>query len=186
MRKTILVFIVLQIINNYMYAQENKLPEGWDKISLNGKVAYMNLITGEVSKTLPNKPASNPQVKKEIEYDPTIIHKVQKGETLSIIARKYNLNLGKLYQLNSIVNFDTIEIGDEIVVGYKDNKQKTNVSFENKKVINAPTKKKVHTVNPGDTLYSIARYYGKSVTEIKKVNDLKSNAIFIGQSLLLE
>lgn len=186
MRKTFLIFYLLLFISNYTYAQESKLPKGWDKISLNGKIAYMNLITGDVSKVLPINPATKPQKKIKVEYDPTITHIVQKGETLSTIARKYNLNLGKLYQLNSLENFDKIEIGDEIVVGYEDLKQKKKVSSIDEKSTVVNVEKMNHIVGSGDTLYSIAKQYGKSVTEIKSMNNLKSNTVFIGQRLFIE
>jgi len=40
-----------------------------------------------------------------------------------------------------------------------------------------------HTVVKGDTLYSISRKYGLSVTELQKLNNLKDNTISIGQTL---
>ena len=40
-----------------------------------------------------------------------------------------------------------------------------------------------HTVQKGETLYSISRQYGISVDELKKLNDLASNDIKIGQNL---
>lgn len=42
-----------------------------------------------------------------------------------------------------------------------------------------------HTVIKGDTLYSISRKYGLSVNELKKINQLSSNDISIGQTLIL-
>jgi len=40
-----------------------------------------------------------------------------------------------------------------------------------------------HTVANGDTLYSISRKYGLSVSELQKLNNLKDNTISIGQTL---
>ncbi|MCG8184176.1 LysM peptidoglycan-binding domain-containing protein [Tenacibaculum piscium] len=115
--------------------QEKKLPEGWDTVLLDNKTAYMNLITGRISRTFPTESAVKPIPKKE--FDPTILHKVKKGETLSTIARKYNLKLAKLYQLNSVANFDALKIGQEIVVGYAKN------SSEKKAFLNTPTTQSV-------------------------------------------
>lgn len=42
-----------------------------------------------------------------------------------------------------------------------------------------------HRVKSGDTLYSIARRYDTSVTQLKKVNGLTSDVIRVGQSLRL-
>ncbi|WP_233900337.1 LysM peptidoglycan-binding domain-containing protein [Tenacibaculum piscium] len=115
--------------------QDKKLPEGWDTVLLDNKTAYMNLITGRISRTFPTESAVKPTPKKE--FDPTILHKVKKGETLSTIARKYNLKLAKLYQLNSVANFDALKIGQEIVVGYAKN------SSEKKAFLNTPTTQSV-------------------------------------------
>ncbi len=39
------------------------------------------------------------------------------------------------------------------------------------------------TVNKGDTLYSIAKKYNTIVDELKKLNNLTSNTLSIGQTL---
>ncbi|MDB9779235.1 glucosaminidase domain-containing protein [Flavobacteriaceae bacterium] len=44
---------------------------------------------------------------------------------------------------------------------------------------------KIHSVEVGDTLYSIARQYSVSVDEIKKHNKLNDNTIFKGQELII-
>lgn len=167
-------FFLFLLISLSALAQEKKLPQGWDEILLEGKKAYMNLVTGDVVTIKPTKPALKP--KKVKEYDPTITHVVKKGETLSIIARKHNLNLAQLYRLNSLEDFDTIEVGDEIVVGYKNDKVK---SFEENKT----TSNNTYTVKNGDTLFSIARNNNVSVKTIKELNNLKSNTIKVGDKL---
>ena len=43
-----------------------------------------------------------------------------------------------------------------------------------------------HVVKSGDTLWAIGRDYGVTVDELKKLNNLKSNLIFPGQSLKVE
>jgi LysM repeat protein len=40
-----------------------------------------------------------------------------------------------------------------------------------------------HTVQPGDTLYSIALRYNVTIDEIKEMNGLSSNTIKVGQEL---
>lgn len=39
------------------------------------------------------------------------------------------------------------------------------------------------TINKGDTLYSIAKKYNTTVDELKKLNNLTSNTLSIGQTL---
>ena len=45
---------------------------------------------------------------------------------------------------------------------------------------------RIHIVQKGDTLYRLSRRYNISVGKLKKINDLKSNDIHIGQQLRLE
>ena len=43
--------------------------------------------------------------------------------------------------------------------------------------------KDVHTVERGDTLYSISKKYNVSIEKIMKINNLKDNQISIGQEI---
>ncbi len=187
-----MLFILLFFALN-TFSQTNALPEGWDEILLEGKTAYMNLVTGEVSKTKPTKPALKPVEDKE--FDPTLIHVVKKGESLSTIARSYGFGLAKLYQLNSMSNFDKIEIGQEVVVGYAHNEEEKEAFLKgNKKILAHGHDEKenhqedvstyqYHTVAEGETLYRIAVNYKMEVEKIKKLNKLTDNNIYIGQKL---
>lgn len=47
----------------------------------------------------------------------------------------------------------------------------------------APQEPATHNVKKGETLYSLARQYGITVAELKKLNDLKDNLIKINQEL---
>lgn len=46
-----------------------------------------------------------------------------------------------------------------------------------------PTQIDYYTVKAGDSLYSISRKYGMTVDELKKINNLSSNLLKIGQQL---
>ncbi|MEM1127025.1 MAG: LysM peptidoglycan-binding domain-containing protein [Bacteroidota bacterium] len=47
----------------------------------------------------------------------------------------------------------------------------------------APTEEVYHTVQPGDVLGNIARRYGVAVEEIRRLNQLSSSTIRVGQRL---
>jgi membrane-bound lytic murein transglycosylase D len=44
----------------------------------------------------------------------------------------------------------------------------------------------LHTIKPGETLYSISRIYGVSVEQIQQWNQISGNDIRVGQTLQIE
>ena len=92
---------------------------------------------------------------------------VKKGDTLYKIANKYNITVEELKKLNNLLS-DNLNIGQKLII------------FEN---INLPSN--IYIVEKGDTLYSIASAYGISVEELKRLNGLTSNGIYIGQELIV-
>ena len=97
---------------------------------------------------------------------------VQKGDTLWSIASKFGISVNKLKELNNLSS-NLISIGQNLLV-------KENVSNEEE-----PSNNLVHVVQKGDTLYSIARLYNTTVDKIKKLNNLSSNVLQIGQKLIV-
>ncbi len=176
-----LLLLTLLVFNQLLlHGQEKQLPKGWDKITLNKETAYMNLVTGEVSKIFPENPADE-NVNLE-EFDPTIVHIVMEGQNLSSIARKYNLSLSTLYKLNSMSNFDELNVGTEVVLGYAANQEEKEAFFEK---IGMPNYT-IHKVSEGETLYSISKQYNLSVIEIKRKNNIEDNTIYLGQKLKIK
>ena len=92
---------------------------------------------------------------------------VKKGDTLYKIANKYNITVEELKKLNNLLS-DNLNIGQKLII------------FEN---INLPSN--IYIVEKGDTLYSIASAYGISVEELKRLNGLTTNGIYIGQELIV-
>lgn len=97
-----------------------------------------------------------------------LTHTVSQGETLYGIALKYAITVEELKKLNGLEN-EHINIGQILIVGRKT--QATN---------NSETS---HTVQKGETLYSIARKYGLGVDELKLLNKLSGDSISTGQVL---
>lgn len=94
---------------------------------------------------------------------------VVKGDSLYSIAKKFGTNVDNLKKLNNLSS-NLINVGDLIKIS------------EGKSVNTGDT----YIVASGDTLYSIARKYGLSVDELKKLNNLSSNNLSIGQSLIVK
>lgn len=97
-------------------------------------------------------------------------HVVKGKETLYQIAYMYNLEIPDIRRWNGIKK-------DEISIGQKLYIKKPNQST----TINSGSK--THTVIKGDTLFSIARKYGLTVSELKSKNNLQEDTISIDQIL---
>ena len=91
---------------------------------------------------------------------------VQKGDTLYSIAKKYNLSVDELKMYNNLDN-DVLSINQELLV-YK---PKDNYI--------------TYIVEKGDTLYSIARKYNTTISNIADLNNLNTSILSIGQKLLI-
>ena len=52
-------------------------------------------------------------------------------------------------------------------------------------VVQQPSKKKVHLVQKGDTLYSISKKYKVDIKSLVQENQLDNNTIFLGQNLII-
>lgn len=93
---------------------------------------------------------------------------VKKGDSLYSIARANNTTVDKLKNINNLTS-NNLSIGQVLKLPSGDT-TKDNV---------------VYTVKKGDSLYSIAHEYGTTVDALKKLNNITSNTLSIGQKLLL-
>jgi len=94
---------------------------------------------------------------------------VKSGDTLYSIANKYGLTVQELKDLNNLSN-NTLSIGQTLKIRDNNNEIVTD-------------DKEYYTVKKGDTLFSIANKYNISVDEIKKLNNLTSNNLSIGDKI---
>lgn len=103
------------------------------------------------------------------------IYKVSRGDTLSGIARKKGVSLDSLLAINGLTKKSTIYVGQELVVPAGSGSSVSTVD------VNAPANS--YKVQRGDTLGGIARRYGIKVSELKAMNGLRKDTIYIGQKL---
>ncbi|WP_179395827.1 muramidase family protein [Lacticaseibacillus absianus] len=109
------------------------------------------------------------------------LYTVQRGDTLSAIARKFKTTVAALVKANNIKNPSYIYVGEQLkltttvtapVVTASGTKQVTT------------TKQVTYTVKRGDTLYAIAAKHGTTVAAITKANNIKNASyIYIGEQL---
>ena len=106
-------------------------------------------------------------------------HKVKRGESLWLIARKYGVRVKDIVVINKLGNAKYIRPGQHLQIptdGYAQYRKTSMVS-------SSKSKKIYHTVRRGDTLSEIAMKYRTSIRKVKKWNGLRSNRIYVGQKL---
>ena len=118
--------------------------------------------------------------KKEIPVAPKGVHIVKKGETLYSISKLYDLEVEELIEMNDLSS-NEIEINQGLII-YSSKKDK---SSKPKKVVNREiaSRKGWHTVQKGETLYSISKLYDMTPQGLADVNNLNSDELRVGQEL---
>ena len=94
----------------------------------------------------------------------------------------------KNYPKKLIKIIETYELYEFDKIREKDLKRVKKETTKNQRKPKVKTKKravKYYQVKKGDTLYSIAKKYETTVANLKKMNDLTSNTISIGQKLII-
>ena len=92
---------------------------------------------------------------------------VRSGDTLWLIARRFNTTVDAIKRLNGLTN-DNLNIGQ--VLRIPETESADGSYFE-------------YVVRSGDTLWQLARRYGTTVNAIKSLNGLSSDILNIGQVL---
>lgn len=107
--------------------------------------------------------------------DMAFFHTVQQGETLFAIAKKYNVTVEGIKELNSL-RTNEIGPGAKLII----NPNQPAVNEKEEAVVPG-----YHIVKQNETLYSIARKYGTSVQELMALNELSGNDLEVGQELVI-
>lgn len=117
--------------------------------------------------------------KEEDIYLPQYInYVVGRGDTLYSIAKKYNIDVSTIKKDNSLVS-DSLSIGQNLKI--RTDNQEVEECFGEDYIEDNQT----YIVKKGDSLYSIAKRYNTTVDSIKKINNLKTNNLSIGQVLYI-
>jgi membrane-bound lytic murein transglycosylase D len=105
-----------------------------------------------------------------------VTHKVRRGESLSVIARRYRVSVKDLQRWNNISDPRKLRAGTTITV------------YHSPEQAPAPTSGTVqHVVQRGDSLWKIARKYKVKVDDLKSWNGMGGDTVLQpGQSLRIE
>jgi LysM repeat protein len=103
---------------------------------------------------------------------------VKRGDSLYTIARRHNLTVDELKRLNGLTS-TRLKPGQRLAL--PGTTQSTPVVAKRAQPASIDT----HVVKKGETLASIARRHGMAVDDLKRINDLTSSRLKIGQRLAL-
>jgi len=90
---------------------------------------------------------------------------VKRGDSLSVIAQRYNVSQAQLKSVNGMTS-DTIRIGQELTIPGA-----------------AGLEPEQHTIRRGETLSEIAQRYQVSLGSLRQANNLSGDRIMVGQVL---
>ena len=111
-------------------------------------------------------------------------HKVSAGESLTAIARKYNISLHALAKENGLSVTDGVLIGQTLKL--PSDAKTASTTMANTSSSLSVNKPESYTVRAGDSLTSVAATHGLTVGQLASYNNLANDAhILIGQRLWL-
>jgi len=121
----------------------------------------MKLVVAEEKKVI--KSSITPSKKSETVKKEYVYHIVKRRDTLKKIAKKYGVSVAQIKRLNNFKKRVRLKKGMRIKVAIKQPKKSETVKKEYV----------YHIVKRRDTLKKIAKKYGVSVAQIKKLNNFK-------------
>lgn len=139
-----------------LYSIANKLGTTVSELKKENNLTSNTLQIGEVLR-IPTK---------EIYEEEEDVYIVKKGDTLYSIAMANNTTVDELKKANNLTS-NILSTGQLL------------------KIPSALLPESTYTVKKGDSLYSIANKYNTTIDELKRINNLTSNTLSIGQVLKL-
>ena len=169
---------VWKIANQFGISMDNL--RSWNNIQNNliypGQVLKISqsTTTGKPSVSTPTKPAPN---------QTSTSYTVKSGDSLWTIATKHGLSVAQLKSMNNLSS-DIIYPGQQLKVSGN-----ASVSTSTNQTPTQSTPSQTansYTVKSGDSLWGIAKKYGTSVAQLKALNHLTSDMIYINQTLKIK
>jgi LysM repeat protein len=117
-------------------------------------------------------------------------HTVQIGETMFSMSRDHGIQLRELYEKNLMKEGDQPLQGEVVYLREKrlvPPKIQDTLNHDQMELVSTPVAEnspdQIHVVTKGDTLYSVAKKYNMTVAELKELNHLYSENLYVGERL---
>jgi len=176
-------YVVQKGDNLNSIAQENDVTvaqiKEWNKLTRNTIQVGTTLQIAEKEIEAKEAVAVAPVELKNIEYT------VQKGDNLGTISKKFGTDIADLKEWNHLSD-NNIAFGKKIIVAKNEialNTSNASVASFKKAKIESASLQQDYLVKKGDSLFSIAKKSGVTVSDIKKWNDINNEDIKPGMKL---
>jgi LysM repeat protein len=104
---------------------------------------------------------------------------VEKGDSLSKIAKRYGTTVDALVRINELCDANQIFVGQVVLL--EDPEADADAAAEDR------VETAIVTVQPGDSLSKIAKRHDTTVEELMALNDIDDpNLLFVGQELFVD
>lgn len=97
-----------------------------------------------------------------------LVHRVQQGETLYAISKKYGVTVAEIQRWNNLPSPDKLSIGQQLKI-YKSG---TRTAASSTPAAQPAPKPVYHKIKAGETLGSIAAKYHTTVSKLQKLNNM--------------
>lgn len=139
-------------------------------------------------------PSPTPATPITDEFPYSIVHTVQRGDTLSVLAMRYGSTVQAIAAANGLTNNHLIMVGQELIIPLRTPPAGPPTATEPVVFVTATPPEPVpplgynniYVVMPGDTLTRIARLFNTTVPTLAQLNGIVNvNQIQVGQQLIV-
>lgn len=173
----------------------NKYETTVDEIKRINQLNSINLQIGQVLKI----PTGKAQMVVENTSGTIISYTIKAKDNLNALAEKYGTTVDAIKKLNTLSSVN-LQIGQVLRIavsnGETNEVQQETVAqtiVTTKPIVNTPAPSAIksdgsfeHTVNMGETIYSIAKKYSLTTYQLKMANNLTDNELTVGQKLKIQ
>jgi membrane-bound lytic murein transglycosylase D len=154
----------------------------------NGTTLLADLLAESRSTSRPMVEAR--RAKEEKTESETAFYTVRQGDNLTKLAQAQGVSIEQLKAWNKLTT-ETVLAGQQLRLTAPADATALPVATQAsaphraKATLGTTPKLETHTVQPGDTLFSIAKRFGISLAELKRLNHLASDQVKLGQKLVV-
>jgi membrane-bound lytic murein transglycosylase D len=121
---------------------------------------------------IPTSGSSPSYASADVRFGETVVYKVQRGDTLERIARRFDATPAAIASANSMRLSDTIYVGQKLTIV-------SGAGYGARSTATDGEEQATHTVRRGDTLWGIAKTYRSSVAELCALNSISPRATLL-------